>query len=365
MILGVFPALNGVGGIQQVSRHAGATLCDLAGQKGVACELIGLSDPAGEGSFLVGKQRYQFRGFARNKRKLVAHLMVRAPKTRLLFANHIHFGPPAMAASVIAPHLHYWLVAHGFEVWQPLPLYRAVPLRRAHGIIAVSRNTAEAVERMQRVRQEKINVLSPALEPDGFCTRVPCVPFDRPPGSRMLLSVARLSADEPGKGLDTVIHALPRLVAAFPNLYYFIVGDGDARPALEKLAVEKGVSGRVIFTGKCSAESLRHYYEMTDIFVMPSRQEGFGIVFLEAMAAGKPVIASDCGGAPEVVREGETGYLVPYGDVSALAARLGELLGDERLRRRMGEAGKRKTDEQYRFESFRDRLVAILDASWA
>lgn len=363
MILGVFTSLNGVGGIQQVSRHAGATLCELAQRKGETCELIALNDAAQEDWFRVGEQCFPFRGFARNKPRFVAHLMIRAPRTRLLFAGHIYFGPPAFSAALFGPRLQYWLVAHGFEVWQPLPLYRAVPLRMAHGVIAVSRNTAEAVEREQRVCREKIFLLPPALEPDVPSTHAENAALGVPPGSRVLLTVARLSASEPGKGADTVIQALPQLLPAFPDLFYVIVGDGDARPGLEKLASENGVGGRVIFAGECARESLRRYYEIADVFVMPSRQEGFGIVFLEAMAAGKPVVASPCGGAQEVVREGEDGYLVEYGNVSALAGRLAALLGDECLRRRMGEAGKRKTEEQYRFEQFRERLIAFLDAN--
>ncbi|HVB99879.1 MAG TPA: glycosyltransferase family 4 protein [Candidatus Dormibacteraeota bacterium] len=372
MILGVFPELNRVGGIQQVSRHAGAALCELAGRTGETCELLSLNDPATEDWFRVGRQRFPFRGFARHKSRFVAHLMIRAPRTRLLFAAHIYFGPPAFAAAALGPHLRYWLMAHGFEVWQPLPLYRAVPLRQAHGVIAVSRNTAEAVEREQKVPREKIFLLPPALEPaalepdiharDASGSPVEAASLGVPPGSHLLLTVARLAASEPGKGVDTVIQAMPQLLPCFPDLFYVIVGDGDGRPGLEKLVIENGVGERVIFAGECPKQSLRRYYEIADVFVMPSRQEGFGIVFLEAMAAGKPVVASACGGAPEVVRDGEDGYLVEYGDVSALAARLAGLLGDKGLRRRMGEAGRRKTEEQYQFEHFRDRLIAILEA---
>ncbi|HVB34247.1 MAG TPA: glycosyltransferase family 4 protein [Patescibacteria group bacterium] len=363
MILGVFSELGRFGGIQQVSRHAGAALCELAGRRGEDCELVGLNDPAGPGRFLVGDQGFPFRGFARNKAKFVAHLMARAPKTRLLFAGHIHLGPPALAAATLSPRLRFWLVTHGMEVWEPLPLYRVVPLRKARGIIAVSRNTAEAVERVQKVAREKINVLPPALEPGAFLAGTGQARLRVPPGSRVLLTVGRLLASEPGKGVDTVIRALPQLLAAFPDLYYVIVGDGDARPSLESLAAGCGVAGRVIFAGEKAAGSLRDYYEAADVFVMPSRQEGFGIVFLEAMAAGKPVVASACGGAQEVVREGEDGFLVEYGDVPALAERLARLLADDWLRRRMGEAGRQKAEQEHRFGSFRERLIGLLDAS--
>jgi phosphatidylinositol alpha-1,6-mannosyltransferase len=361
LILGLFPELTAVGGIQQVSRHAGATLEQFASSKGLRCELIGLNDPSGEGVFTVAGREYRFRGFARNKAALLAHLTGRARRTRLLFTSHVNLGPPALWVKLLQGRARYWVMVHGMEVWEPLPLARRAALRKACGIVAVSRHTAETTASVQRVAREKIAVLSPALDPRHATPDPEPSHWPVPPGSKVLLTVARLLACEPGKGIDTVIRALPRLLDSFPNLYYVVIGDGDDRPSLEKLAVECGVAGRVLFPGS-RAGSLRGCYEAADVFVMPSRQEGFGIVFLEAMAAGKPVVGAACGGAIEAVADGETGFLIDYGDVPALETRLAALLADDGLRRRMGEAGRRKTEEHHQFEQFRERLIAILEA---
>ncbi len=360
MFLGLFPELTAVGGIQQVSRHAGAALEELARRQGCGCRLIGLNDPVGEGMFILGGQEYRFSGFARNKGLFLAHLSRFAPQTSLVFASHVNLGPPALWMRGLRRRLQYWVMAHGMEVWEPLPLARRVALRKAHGVIAVSHHTAQSVERVQGIDPRRITVLHPALDPDYSLAESEPPRLPVPPGSRFLLTVARLLASEPGKGVDTVIRAMPRLLKNFHHLYYVVVGDGDARPSLEVLAEECGVSERVIFTGGRETGSLRGYYEAADVFVMPSRQEGFGIVFLEAMLAGKPTVAACCGGAPEVVSNGETGLLVEYGDVSALEARLTNLLADEGLRHRMGAAGRRKAIEQYGFDQFRERLQAIL-----
>lgn len=361
MIIGVFSELSRVGGIQQVSRHAGATLWELAGERGQRCELVGLNDPEGAGSFSVGRQSYPFRGFGRNKPALLAYLMGKAPKISLAVAGHVNLGPILLGCKWLNPRMRWWVFAHGIEVWDPMAWYRRVALRRASGILAVSRHTAEAVEQVQGAAREKIFILPLALDP-GFCAAgAAAVRWPAPEGSVALLTVARLSASEPGKGVDVVIRALPQLVRSFPDLYYVVVGGGDAMPALRELAEGTGVGDRVSFCGERPVGSLRGYYDAADIFVMPSRQEGFGIVYLEAMAVGKPVVAGACGGAMEVVGDGETGFLVDSADVQALAQRLALLLADKDLRRRMGEAGRRKVEEAHRFEQFRDRLKACLE----
>ena len=139
-----------------------------------------------------------------------------------------------------------------------------------------------------------------------------------------------------------------------------IVGDGDYRPYLQELADEMGVSDQVLFVGEKSDDDLKAYYRNADVFAMPSRQEGFGIVFLEAMAFGKPVIGGNHGGTPEVVIDRETGFLVDYGDVDAVASCIIRLLSDQELCTRMGEAGQRRVEENYTFEHFRMRLTRLL-----
>ncbi len=361
LILGLFPEAGCIGGIQQVCRHVGATLQEWAQRRGKRCELVGWNDPEGMRAFRVGDRKYSFRGLARCKSALLAYLTSCAHQSELIFAGHPNLGPAALWAKSLEGRLDLWIAAYGMEVWEPLPALRQLSLRQADGIWAISRHTAEAVERVQGVNRTRIAVQTPALDPAFFCADVEPVELPVPAGGMVLLTVGRILASEPGKGVDTVIRTLPSLLEAFPNVYYIVVGDGDGRPALERLAATCGVSEHVVFVGSRS-ESIRGYYEAADIFVMPSRQEGFGIVYLEAMAAGKPIVAADRGGAKDVVADGETGFLVSYGDVEGLKGRLATLLADDLLRRRMGEAGRKTVAERYRFEQFRESLIGILEA---
>ncbi|MFH8380872.1 glycosyltransferase family 4 protein [Kitasatospora sp. NPDC018058] len=183
---------------------------------------------------------------------------------------------------------------------------------------------------------------------------------DRP----VVVCVSRLV---PRKGQDTLIEAMPQILADVPDAVLLIVGGGPYRADLEKLADAKGVRTSVRFTGSVPWEELPAHYGAGDVFAMPCRTrrggldvEGLGIVYLEASATGLPVVAGDSGGAPDAVLEGETGYVVPGGSAAAAAERIVRLLRDEELRRRMGEAGRRWVERSWRWDLLAGRLTSLL-----
>jgi glycosyltransferase involved in cell wall biosynthesis len=362
MWVGVFPALSQTGGVQQVGRHVGAVLAKRARERGVPCELLGLNDARGAGSFKVGAQEYAFTGFGRGKISLLLFLFRRLPRIEILYLGHVNLAPIGLLLKSFRPSLQYCVVTHGVEVWEPLSFFRRVALRRAQKVMAVSAYTANALVKAQKVRAQNVFVVYPALDP-GF-TQGPraeaSLPF--PSRGRMLLTVGRLISSEPGKGVELVIQALTEVMKIAPDIFYVVVGEGDLQPRLEELARENSVSDRVIFSGPGGLEQLKSYYSRADIYVMPSRQEGFGIVFLEAMVFGKPVIGGAYGGSPEIVQDGVTGFLVRPGDLETLTARLIQLLQDEALRVRMGSAARRRVEDSFTFAHFEDGLTRTLDA---
>jgi phosphatidyl-myo-inositol dimannoside synthase len=365
MLLGVFTELASLGGIQQVGRHVGAVLDEFARTRGEPCRLLSLNDPAGAQSFRVGARRVDFCGFARRKAQLGAQVCGLAPRVRFAFFGHANLAPLGLAVRLLHPRSQYWVMAHGIEVWTRLGGLRRLALSRASRIAAVSAFTARAMSEAQGLERERIVVLPPALDPVFSDATEETRPPQLPPGARVVLTVGRLVSAEPGKGVDTVLHALPKVLRAFPEACFVIVGDGDARPGIEKLARESNVAGHVVFAGEQPLEALRGFYDRCEIFAMPSRQEGFGVVFLEAMAHGKPVIAGAHGGTPELVADGVTGYLVRYGDAEAVADRLLALLGNPARRAQMGEAGRARFEQNYTFARFRERLLALLERSLA
>ncbi|MFF4752773.1 glycosyltransferase family 4 protein [Streptomyces sp. NPDC002514] len=183
---------------------------------------------------------------------------------------------------------------------------------------------------------------------------------DRP----VVVCVSRLV---PRKGQDTLIRALPRILAAQPDTVLLIVGGGPYEKDLRRLADDTGVAGSVRFTGAVPWSELPAHYGAGDVFAMPCRTrrggldvEGLGIVYLEASATGLPVVAGDSGGAPDAVLDGETGWIVPGNAPAETAERITALLADPELRHRMGERGRAWVEEKWRWDLLAQNLKQLL-----
>jgi glycosyltransferase involved in cell wall biosynthesis len=162
------------------------------------------------------------------------------------------------------------------------------------------------------------------------------------------------------KGIRHLLEAAPGLVGTLPELRIIIVGDGPLRSDLEALASSLGIRQHVMFLG--SRQDTLELLSTFDVFVLPSDIEGMSNALLEAMAAGRPVVATDVGGNPEVVVDGETGFLVPPGDGERMAAAIVKLLESPDMAEEMGAAGRRRVTEQYRVEIMVRRIENLYDS---
>jgi len=215
----------------------------------------------------------------------------------------------------------------------------------------------------QGVLAERMRVLPWALDPQFEALVAGSAKTGVPQGfpkGRVILTVGRWLASERYKGMDTLITALPKLLTRWPELQLVAVGDGDDRNWLEDLAEECGVNMHVHFLSGLSYAQLAACYSACEIFALPSRGEGFGLVYLEAMACGKPVIGGAHGGAPEVIEDGKTGYLVQHGDAVQLATSIETLLANPEIAREMGRRGKERVEHEFRFNVFAKSLKKIL-----
>jgi phosphatidylinositol alpha-1,6-mannosyltransferase len=184
---------------------------------------------------------------------------------------------------------------------------------------------------------------------------------------RVVVCVSRLV---PRKGQDTLVKALPAIRRRVPDAALLVVSGGPYRGRLQRLAHDTGVADHVVFTGSVPWTTLPAYYAAGDVFAMPCRTrrggldvEGLGIVYLEASATGLPVVAGDSGGAPDAVKDGETGFVVGGRDVATVAERLVALLSDKGLATRMGRAGRAWVESDWQWDGFAATMGGLLTGS--
>jgi len=348
-----------------------AVLTEFASSRGLECRILSLNDKADLKRLDVTGREIVFTGSDRRKGDFLRAALRTAGRARgkgkgapqVVIAGHPNLGPVARVMRWVAPRLKTAVSTHGVEVWQPLPRLRRNALGSADVVLAPSRYTADHVAADQGVDPKKIRVMPWALDPQfevlAANAAKNALPANFPQG-QVLLTVGRWRADERYKGMDTLITALPRLLTRWPELHLAAAGDGDDRAWLEHLADENGVRRHVHFLSGLSYAELAACYGHCDIFALPSRGEGFGMVYLEAMACGKPVIGGAHGGAPEVVQDGKTGYLVQHGDAAQLATAIETLLKDPKLREEMGRRGRLRVENEFRFSVFAKSFRRIL-----
>lgn len=212
--------------------------------------------------------------------------------------------------------------------------------RSAHRVIVTSEYSRRVVQKLYGVAAGRIAVVPEGIDLETWSR----LPEPDPRSARpVILNVAR---QYPRKNTATLLRALPRVVEAVPDVRLRVVGGGPELPALRRLAGRRDLADAVRFVGPIEdSEALRREYASASVFCLPTLQEGFGIVFLEAMAAGLPIVAGRAAAVPEVVPDGEVGVLVPPRDGRALAEALVRLLRDSDARRRLGRRGRRRVRE--------------------
>ncbi|MBQ1068756.1 glycosyltransferase family 4 protein [Micromonospora sp. D75] len=261
-------------------------------------------------------------------------------------------------------------LTHGHEVgWAALPGARSALRRIGRGVDVTTYLGEYTRTRLARVLDglTELRRLAPGVDVDTYHPDVDGTKVrerlglaDRP----VVVCVSRLV---PRKGQDMLIRALPEIRRRVPGAALLVVGGGPYRSTLEKLARQSGLERDVVFTGSVPSADLPAHYAAGDVYAMPCRTrnrgldvEGLGIVYLEAGATGLPVVAGDSGGAPDAVRDGETGYVVGGRDVAQLADRVATLLADRDLARQFGAAGRAWVEREWRWETQAQRMAALL-----
>jgi phosphatidyl-myo-inositol dimannoside synthase len=352
------------GGIARIARVTALACQEVCAERAWKLTVLSLRDRDAtiDGRYLPPGADYL--GFNGNRLTLARAVLSRAMRRShagTLFC-HVNLASMGLLYPTRRPGLvrEYVVVAHGVDVWSELPVHRRYALRCAREIWPVSEYTGRIVRDLQGVPPPRVHTIYNCLDPLWAATAQ-----DNPTQSaRYLLCVCRLARTDRYKGVEDLIAALGIVTGQLPDLHLVVVGDGDDAARLKAIAGKGAAARRIEFRGAVDDAELRRLYAGCVIFAMPSCKEGFGLVFLEAMAHGKPVIAADSAGTPEVILHGETGLLVPYRDRQKLAEAIVALAGDPERARAMGERGRERVRQRFSYQRYLGDIRGAISRLW-
>ncbi|GAX42127.1 glycosyltransferase [Tolypothrix sp. NIES-4075] len=247
----------------------------------------------------------------------------------LIITSHLNFTVVAYLLKRLKG-IPYWTVAHGVDAWNITNPTLKNALYHADRILAVSNYTRDRLLKEQNLDPSKISLLPNTFDPSRF--KIDGKPlhllerYKLKAEQPIILTVTRLARSDGYKGYDKILQALPEIKRQLPDVHYILVGKGDDRLRIEQLIVQLNLQDCVTLAGFVADSELGDHYNICDVFAMPSRGEGFGIVYLEALACGKPTLGGNQDGAIDALCHGELGALVDPQDVGAIAQTLIQIL---------------------------------------
>lgn len=344
------------GGITRILQVYLKALCDLAERDQGAVRLLALNDLVLDSTDLRRSSNDCLEDWyvcSRNKSQFVRAALRMSRGCDRIVCGHVAQLPVAWAARQLNRRARYYLVAHGIEVWRPFTLPERVALRGAEKIFCVSDYTRRELRKRCSLPEDRTVVLPNALDP--WFEIAAGVPLAE--SAPAILVVTRLTAADRYKGVEHLIKAMPAIRAAIPNATLRVVGRGDDLPRLQNLRNRLGLIPAVEFLGYVNDKKLDAELRACRLFALPSEREGFGLVFLEAMAHGRPCLGARAGGIPEVI-DANSGVLAGYGDVAGIAA-----AAIDALRRAWDEEKILDRARLFSYSRFKDRLASLLTPS--
>ena len=314
------------GGIQTFSRYLCESFADVLPDQ--PQQVFSLHDKrAPQSSELPENQHYTCYGKMPAKARipyfaasLVAKGLINKPN--LIVSTHLNLAVVACYLKRVA-NIPYWVVAHGFEAWDIQKPSVKNALINADKVLAVSHYTRQQLIDKYPVNPDRISVFPNTFDSARF--KVSDKPqhllekYQLSKEQPVILTVNRLEAGESFKPYDQVIQALPQIKVQIPDVRYLIVGKGNDRDRLEHYIQDQQLEDTVTLAGFVPDEDLSDHYSLCDLYAMPSKLEGFGIVYLEALASGRPVIASSMDGGADALCNGKLGALVNPESIDEIA----------------------------------------------
>lgn len=323
---------SSTGGIERVCRIMGKSLYENATRYNKRLKLFSLHDAKRDAADNPYFPLEIFHGFQARKFQFVRKAVWQGRQSRVVLMSHVNLLLAGWLIKKINPRAKLVLIVHGVEVWRELGRVKKHMLRSCDEIVSVSEFTRQKMMELHQVPANKIRILHNCLDPFlPLLKNVPSPEFLRKryglsDDDRVLFTLTRLASTERYKGYNKVMEALVQIED--PRVKYLIAGKYDAieKKFIDDLISTLGLQDRVILAGFIPEEEVASHFRLSDVYVMPSMKEGFGIVFIEAMYYQLPVIAGNKDGSVDALLNGELGILVDPLDVDAIKDALESVL---------------------------------------
>lgn len=311
----------------------------------------------------------KFEGYNEHVVKFIAKTVFRKYKPDVLILTHVNLAVVGVLTRWYNPECQIWLIVHGIEVWRPLSFYKKLILKLADKIVCVSNHTKQQMYQWHKVPLNKCFVLNNAIDPFiplPATFNKPAYLLDRysiRPDQQVIFTLTRLASTEQYKGHERVLAAIKNLKDLYPDILYVLSGQYDKTEGhrVKQLIADMDLSANVILTGFIEDGELADHFLMADLFVLPSKKEGFGIVFIEALACGLPVICGNVDGSLDAIRNGELGVAINPDDDQQLEQAMIESL-NKPLDHLSRQALQAKCLSHFNEEQYIDNLEALLSA---
>lgn len=302
-----------MGGIEKVCRIAGKVFDELSREDSDQFLLYSLHDHP-DASTVPYLAKKQLKAFGGKRPPFILQSILKGIRSKVVILSHVHLAPIGVWIKRLSPRTRVILLAHGIEVWKTLRPNQKEIFEKADLVIAVSEFTRKKLESGYNIKKSIVinNCLDPFLPDPVTDRRIIREKLGFSVDDFIILTVSRLTSREVNKNYDKVLTSMSELKEQIPNLRYLFVGKYEEaeKKRLEAKIEDLGLEGSIVFTGYISDAELSSYYNACDLYVMPSKKEGFGITFIEAMYFGLPVVGGNRDGSTDALLNGKLGLLV-------------------------------------------------------
>jgi phosphatidylinositol alpha-1,6-mannosyltransferase len=355
---------SATGGIEKVCRILGKALYEDSIKKDSLFQVCSMYDKQQDAFNNPYFPSEYFRGFGINKLRFIKEMVIEGSKSNVVILSHINLLLVGWLIKKASPSTKILLMAHGIEIWNPLSSTRRKMLNKCDKILAVSNFTRNKIIKVHGFPKEKCEVLNNCLDPylplpslhEKNETLLKKYGFNV--NDKILMTLSRLSSKERYKGYDKVIEAIPGLKIKYPNIKYLIAGSYDRKEKefIDALIHKMGIKEVVVMTGYIEDEELEDHFALSDMYIMPSRKEGFGIVFIEAMYYGLPVIAGNIDGSSDALLNGVLGQLVTPDQVEGISKAIVNVLENKTSYM----PGRKLLMQHFSYEAYKEKLEMII-----